>query len=84
MGDFNSEARDSNSAIQKLIHHPDFGNAAFDVSNPDNTFDAVTPVRRIDYIFYTKNRIREVSSKVLTEFGDASDHLPVQLSFQLK
>ena len=42
------------------------------------------PYKRIDYIFYTKNSIEYVSGKVLNEFEQASDHLPVQMNFKLK
>ncbi len=60
------------------------GNAAFDVVNIANTFDTKAPYERIDYIFYTKNSIEYISGKVLNAFGQASDHLPVEMSFRLK
>ena len=84
LGDFNSRARDKDAIIQKLIEMKNIGNAAFNLENPSNTFDSRNPFKRIDYIFYTKNSIELISGKVLTQFGEASDHLPVEMSFKLK
>ena len=84
LGDFNSKARDENAIVKKLFGKEDIGNAAFDVVNIENTFDTKSPFERIDYIFYTKNSIEYVSGKVLTEFEQASDHLPVFMEFKLK
>ena len=84
LGDFNSRARDKDAIIQKLIEMKNIGNAAFNSENPSNTFDSRNPFKRIDYIFYTKNSIEHISGKVLTQFGEASDHLPVEMSFKLK
>ena len=60
------------------------GNAAFDMNNLGNTFDTKNPFERIDYIFYTKNSIEYISGKVLNQFEQASDHLPVEMQFKLK
>ena len=84
LGDFNSEARDNNAIIQKLFSLPEIGNAAFDIENPVNTFDTDKPLKRIDYIFYTKNSIEAIDGRVLIQFGQASDHLPVAMRFKLK
>lgn len=84
LGDFNSRARDKNAIIQKMFAMNDVGNAAFNKENPTNTFDTKKPFERIDYIFYTKNSIEYISGKVLTAFGQASDHFPVTMSFKLK
>lgn len=84
LGDFNSQARDENAIVKKMFVMENVGNAAFDVINIENTFDTKAPFERIDYIFYTKNTIEYVSGKVLNEFGQASDHLPVQMEFRLK
>jgi endonuclease/exonuclease/phosphatase family metal-dependent hydrolase len=61
-----------------------FGNSAFNVDKIENTFDSKTPHKRIDYIFYTENSIEYISGKVLNEFGQASNHLPVFMEFRLK
>lgn len=84
LGDFNSRARDKDAIIQKMFSMNDVGNAAFKTDNITNTFDSKNPSERIDYIFYTKNSINYISGKVLTAFGEASDHLPVEMSFKLK
>jgi len=60
------------------------GNAAFNSENPANTFDTRNPKKRIDYIFYTTNSIDYIDGKVLTQFGEASDHFPVEMKFKLK
>ncbi|MGK0328663.1 endonuclease/exonuclease/phosphatase family protein, partial [Polaribacter sp.] len=79
LGDFNSRARDENAIVQKIFAMKDIGNAAFDMNNPGNTFDTKNPYERIDYIFYTKNSIEYISGKVLNEFEQASDHLPIEM-----
>jgi endonuclease/exonuclease/phosphatase family metal-dependent hydrolase len=84
LGDFNSRARDKDAIIQKIFTMKAIGNAAFDMNNLGNTFDTKDPFERIDYIFYTKNTIEYISGKVLNEFGQASDHLPVEMQFKLK
>jgi endonuclease/exonuclease/phosphatase family metal-dependent hydrolase len=84
LGDFNSRARDKDAIIQKMFAMKAIGNAGFDMNNLGNTFDTKDPFERIDYIFYTKNTIEYISGKVLNEFGQASDHLPVEMQFKLK
>lgn len=84
LGDFNSRARDKEAIIQKMFAKEGVGNAAFNSVNPINTFDTKNPFERIDYIFYTKESIAYISGKVLTQFEQASDHLPVEMKFRLK
>jgi endonuclease/exonuclease/phosphatase family metal-dependent hydrolase len=84
LGDFNSEARNGEAIIQKLFSIPEIGNAAFDIENPENTYDTGKPFKRIDYIFYTKNSIEYIDGKVLSQFEEASDHLPVEMRFKLR
>ncbi|AOW18484.1 endonuclease/exonuclease/phosphatase [Polaribacter vadi] len=84
LGDFNSEANDTSAVIQKMFAMKDVGNAAFNVDKIENTFDSKSPYKRIDYIFYTKNSIEYISGKVLNEFEEASDHLPVFMEFKLR
>lgn len=83
VGDFNSDIRFPDASIAPIINCPDIGIAAFDIPYP-NTFNSVNPTERIDYIFYNKNFIEEIGSRVLTEMGDASDHLPLMIHFKLK
>lgn len=85
LGDFNSEAGDKNAIIQELLKLEDtIGNAAFKKNKFINSFDSKNPFKRIDYIFYTKNNIEYISGKVLTDFEQASDHLPILMKFKLK
>ncbi|CAL2103499.1 Endonuclease/exonuclease/phosphatase family metal-dependent hydrolase [Tenacibaculum sp. 190130A14a] len=84
LGDFNSRARDESAVIQKMFKMQGVGNAAFEANNPANTFDTKDLYERIDYIFYTEDSIEYVSGKVLNGFGQASDHLPVEMKFRLK
>ena len=83
LGDFNSDPDEDNSAINQLFALEDVGNAAFGEVY-EYTFNTAIPYKRIDYIFYTKNTIEMTDSKVLKQFGQASDHLPVELRFKLK
>ena len=84
LGDFNSSARDKEAIIQKLFAMNDVGNAAFNSVDPSNTFNSKNPFERIDYIFYTKNSIAYIDGKVCIEFGQASDHLPLEMRFRLQ
>ncbi|RKF04412.1 endonuclease/exonuclease/phosphatase family metal-dependent hydrolase [Tenacibaculum lutimaris] len=84
LGDFNSKARDNKAIIQKMFEMDGVGNGAFSSENPENTFDTKDPVERIDYIFYTENTIEYVDGSVLNEFGQASDHFPIEMKFRLK
>jgi len=83
LGDFNSNPDDDSPAINQLFALEGIGNAAFGELY-DYTFNTANPNKRIDYIFYTKKSIEMVDSKVLKQFGQASDHLPVELQFKLK
>jgi endonuclease/exonuclease/phosphatase family metal-dependent hydrolase len=83
LGDFNSDIEYENPVINKLIKIDKIGNAAFD-NNYDFTYSSANPFKRIDYIFYSKNSIELVHSKVLKQFGVASDHLPVEMKFRFK
>ncbi len=84
LGDFNSKARDKEAIVKTLFSMEGIGNAGFNTENPTNTFDTENPVERIDYIFYTENTIEYIDGKVLTQFEQASDHLPVEMRFKLK
>lgn len=83
VGDFNSDYKFTDASITPIINSPDIGIAAYNKPYP-NTFSSIKPIKRIDYIFYNKNFIEEINSRVLTEIGDASDHLPLMMTFKLK
>ncbi|CAA0247316.1 endonuclease/exonuclease/phosphatase family protein [Tenacibaculum maritimum] len=84
LGDFNSDPTYKEPVIQKVFEMLDIGNAAFSPGDYELTFDTKQPFERLDYIFYTKNTIAYVKGRVLKDFGEASDHLPVEMSFTLK
>lgn len=84
LGDFNSDIRYTDAAIDLLLDIKDLGCAAFDASNPENTFNSTSPDVRLDYIFYNKNFIRELDAQILKQFKIASDHLPLLLKFKFK
>ena len=84
LGDFNSAAQEKDAIIQKMFAQTNVGNAAFDKNNIVNTSDSRNPLKRIDYIFYSSNTIEYISGSVLKSFGEASDHLPVEMKFKLK
>lgn len=83
VGDFNSDIKFPDASIVPIMNSPDIGIAAFNIPYP-NTFNSINPHKRIDYIFYNKNFIEEIGSRVLTEMGVASDHLPLLIHFKLK
>jgi endonuclease/exonuclease/phosphatase family metal-dependent hydrolase len=84
LGDFNSDPSYENAAIEKVFALPNVGNAAFSSEKYGFTYNSKNPLHRLDYIFYTTNSIEYVSGKVLTQFGEASDHLPVEMKFRLR
>ncbi|CAL2057136.1 endonuclease/exonuclease/phosphatase family protein [Tenacibaculum sp. 190524A05c] len=84
LGDFNSDPNFEDPAIAQVLNLENIGNAAFSKSGFANTFDSKKPYKRLDYIFYTKNFISYVDGRVLSEFAQSSDHLPVSMKFKLK
>ncbi|RBW57168.1 endonuclease/exonuclease/phosphatase [Tenacibaculum sp. E3R01] len=84
LGDFNSDPKYKNALIKQVFKIPNIGNAAFLDTKYEMTFDTKDPFERLDYIFYTKNTIEYIKGKVLKEFGQSSDHLPVEMSFKLR
>jgi len=84
LGDFNSDPSYKDAVIKKVFELPNVGNAAFFNEKYELTFNSKNPFERLDYIFYTTNSIEYVNGKVLKQFEDASDHLPVEMQFKLK
>lgn len=84
LGDFNSDIHFSDPSISVLLKLPNTGCSAFDPLNPENTFNSKAPTNRLDYIFYNEDFIEEISGKVLNQFQQASDHLPLQMKFKFK
>jgi endonuclease/exonuclease/phosphatase family metal-dependent hydrolase len=52
--------------------------------NKRPTFPSDQPEYKLDYIFYTPETIEMVETKVVKAAGEASDHLPIMMSFRLK
>lgn len=84
LGDFNSDVAYENATIKLIMNIPDIGNAVFQPENKTKTFSSEKPTARLDYIFYNSNFIQYIDGKVLYEFGQASDHLPLKMNFQFK
>jgi endonuclease/exonuclease/phosphatase family metal-dependent hydrolase len=84
LGDFNSDVNYENAGIELLLNLPKTGCAAFERKNASNTFDSEKPSERLDYIFYNTDFIEYVHGEVLSEFNQASDHLPLLMKFKLK
>jgi endonuclease/exonuclease/phosphatase family metal-dependent hydrolase len=84
LGDFNSDVRFPDASIKLLLNLPKTGCVAFDPINSQNTFSSKVPEVRLDYIFYNEQFIKEISGKVLDQFQEASDHLPLLMKFKFK
>ena len=84
LGDFNSNPEHKDAIINNFLKLGNIGNAAFDTNTYEATFSSEAPLNRIDYILFNTNFIEYVDGKVLNNFGDISDHLPLEMSFKLK
>ena len=80
-GDFNSDEQRNQASIKILLEIPGIKSAGHELGK---TFPSVNPKVRLDYIFYNEKFIEIKSAKILTSFGDASDHLPLLMEFKLK
>lgn len=83
VGDFNSDIDKEGSAIQKLMELPGIDYARTGNVEESKTFPSDKPYKRLDYIFYTKEFIALQGAKILHEFGESSDHLPVMMEFRV-
>ena len=84
LGDFNSDMSYENSGIRLILNLPNTGCAAFDKNLILDTFDSKNPTERLDYIFYNTDFIELIDGRVLSEFKQASDHLPLLMNFKFK
>jgi endonuclease/exonuclease/phosphatase family metal-dependent hydrolase len=92
MGDFNSTIPGGpylSEAIEVIMGSEDIESAVDPdqyEANPEEyfTFSSGTPEYMIDFIFYNPSRIEKISSRVVSEMGEVSDHLPVVMEFKLK
>lgn len=51
-------------------------------ANP--TFPADSPEYKLDYVFYTPDTLEVLQTQVVSEAGEASDHLPLMTTFRFK
>jgi endonuclease/exonuclease/phosphatase family metal-dependent hydrolase len=95
-GDFNSDPiysdvdnQDQEPTISFFLDAPEIFSASISgypisKSKVQPTFPADNPVEKLDYIFYTADKIEILDFKVLKDFGTSSDHLPVLMGFRFK
>ncbi|MEN8138089.1 MAG: endonuclease/exonuclease/phosphatase family protein [Bacteroidota bacterium] len=92
VGDFNSP-QDTlgtrNNLLDELIKMKDVGMAIPDsVYKADmvkhNTYSTGNPYTKIDFIFYSSDKIKAVESGVMQEIGEVSDHFPVWMKFVIR
>ncbi len=84
LGDFNSDINYNDASINLLLKLSKTGNAVFNKNDIQNTFNSKKPTDRLDYIFYNTDFIQFIDGRVLTEFKQASDHLPLLMNFKIK
>lgn len=82
LGDFNSDYTHEEPTIKTIFNIYGVANAVPNLSA--KTFPSVNPQKRLDYIFYTPKFFQKIDARIVTEVGDASDHLPVLMKFKLK
>lgn len=82
LGDFNSDPDYKEACIYLALNLPKTGCAAFSKESYENTFSTDNPYERLDYIFYNKKFIEYIDGKVLSNFGEISDHFPVKMNFK--
>lgn len=94
MGDFNarppfaSQQVTNESTMRMFLEHPLLSPAIspsqyLQQEQQYFTFDTKEPYEMLDYIFYTHQSIKPLSTRVVREAGEISDHLPVYMSFTL-
>ncbi|MCK5781295.1 MAG: endonuclease/exonuclease/phosphatase family protein [Flavobacteriales bacterium] len=92
LGDFNSP-QDTlgtrNALLSKLISMNNVGMAIPDSTYKVNkaifnTYSSGNPHTKIDFIFYTSDKIKKIDAGVFAEIGEVSDHLPVWMKFVVR
>ena len=87
LGDFNVNADNTNEeTIRHILKGKSISRAISDEvyqanKNAFYTYSSEKPSRKIDYIFYSKDRINLINATVLSTAGQVSDHLPVLMFF---
>lgn len=83
LGDFNSDREYDNASINLILKLPKIGSAAYP-DKKNNTYSSEKPIERLDYIFYNTKYIDYIDGEILSDFGLASDHLPLKMKFKFK
>lgn len=89
MGDFNSpppSPEHPDPTISLLLDLPDLAPVVQSdrlLSDEAKTFPADDPIAKIDYIFYSRDRLELLEWRVIREAQQASDHLPLMAKFRL-
>ena len=88
VGDFNSalnRPEEGERSIEILAESELFTSALpKDQWETQPTFPSEPPEYKLDYLFYTPATIDLQDTRVITEVGTASDHLPLMMTFSLK
>jgi len=87
LGDFNSDPKVSDAEIDIFLNDNRLVACALDTNNvtsAPNTFPSDNPNERLDYIFFNSERFELIDSRIITEFGDISDHLPCVATLKIK
>ncbi len=88
VGDFNSainRPEEGDRSIEIMAESPLFTAAlAKDQWVNQPTFPSDSAEHKLDYLFYTPATIELKETRVITEVGTASDHLPLMMTFSLK
>lgn len=87
IGDLNSDLVNSEEGIHLFLNDSTLSFAAINRSNPDEnpkSYPSVNANERLDYIIVDSTRFDVVDSRVVGEFGDISDHLPVWARLRIK
>lgn len=82
VGDFNSCPKEKNPTINTFLGK-NINSAAMVEDGNFFTYPSDKPEMRLDYIFYS-DHFEMLESRVVTEVGEVSDHLPVYAKFKLK
>jgi endonuclease/exonuclease/phosphatase family metal-dependent hydrolase len=91
LGDFNSAVNRAEEGDIKSIEILSQSSTFLPAVAPDQrgnpnqaTYPSNRPAYKLDYIFYTPETLEMVSTRVITEAGQTSDHLPIAMTFKLK
>lgn len=89
LGDFNSpppSPEHPDSTISLLLNLPEISPVVPRdrlISSDAKTFPSDDAIAKIDYIFYSRDRLELLEWRVITEAQQASDHLPLMAKFRL-